>query len=108
MSASFIAPKEALQVASGWKVQGVANGLNVPRSVAFDSAGHLLVVEKSKGLTAFTLNPDGSVQSKKLLLLYKYLNHGLTFSTDGKTLFARFVHSCCPLPQSSLTDTMCI
>ncbi|KZV93096.1 soluble quino protein glucose dehydrogenase [Exidia glandulosa HHB12029] len=87
-SAAFITPKESLKVASGWKVQGVASGLHNPRSILFDSAGHLLVVEKSKGLTAFTLNSNGSVKSTKTLLSYKYLNHGLTFSTDGKTLFA--------------------
>ncbi|EJD35699.1 soluble quino protein glucose dehydrogenase [Auricularia subglabra TFB-10046 SS5] len=86
--AAWVTPLESLKPASGWELHGVANGLNRPRSLIFDSAGHLLALEKGKGVTAFTLNLDGSVKSKKTVLSYKYLNHGLTLSPDGKTLIA--------------------
>lgn len=53
------------------------------------------MLEKGTGITALTLNSDGSVASRKTLLSYKYLNHGLALSVDGKTLFARQVARPC-------------
>ncbi|KZV91095.1 soluble quino protein glucose dehydrogenase [Exidia glandulosa HHB12029] len=86
--AAWVTPKFKLNTASGWTAHGVANGLATPRSLVFDSAGHLLVLEKGTGIVAFTLNSDGSVASKTTVLSYSYPNHGLALSVDGKTLFA--------------------
>ena len=44
-------------VASGWKWAVVASNLLAPRSIAFDSAGRLLVIEKGYGLSALELTP---------------------------------------------------
>ncbi len=46
-------------VASGWTAQLVANGLVKPRSLIFDSAGGLLVVESGKGVSRTTFNDHG-------------------------------------------------
>ncbi|EJD53051.1 soluble quino protein glucose dehydrogenase [Auricularia subglabra TFB-10046 SS5] len=86
--AAWVTPKFALKTAAGWTAHGVANGLTTPRSLVFDTTGHLLVLEKGTGIVAFALNSDGSVASRKTLLSYKYPNHGLALSQDGKTLFA--------------------
>jgi len=56
-------------VASGYTAALVATGLTKPRSIQFDSAGNLLVVEQGAGLTALTLQDNGgaclSVKSSK-------------------------------------------
>ncbi|KZV91846.1 soluble quino protein glucose dehydrogenase [Exidia glandulosa HHB12029] len=77
-----------MSVASGWTVNGVASGLASPRTLAFDSAGHLLVLQAGSGIVALTLNADGSVASKTTVRSDPYLNHGLTLSADSTTLYA--------------------
>ncbi|ROV94083.1 hypothetical protein VMCG_08261 [Cytospora schulzeri] len=52
-------------VSSGWTAQLVANGFTKPRTLAFDSSGALLVLDSGVGL-----------------------NHGLSLSNDGKTIYA--------------------
>ena len=46
-------------VASGYAAAVVATGLTKPRSVQFDSAGSLLVLEQGKGLSSHVLQDDG-------------------------------------------------
>lgn len=80
-------------VASGYRWQVVATGLNDPRGLAFDSNGNLLVVEAGKGyVTSITLDEssDGcvSVKSTAHITDATGLNHGIAVSEDGKTLYA--------------------
>ena len=50
----------------------MATGLNDPRSIEFDSAGNLLVVQAGAGIESLQLQDDGgtcvSVKSKKTLV----------------------------------------
>lgn len=48
-----------LIAADGYEYQLLVKGLSKPRGIIFDSQGHLLVVEKGKGLTALTLKDEG-------------------------------------------------
>ncbi|KAL8727924.1 MAG: hypothetical protein Q9181_005525 [Wetmoreana brouardii] len=66
----------------------VATGLTKPRSIAFDTAGNLMVVESGAGITNLVLQDDGdtclSVKDRKVVIK----NSGVTLSQDGRTLFA--------------------
>lgn len=58
---SSIAPAHgAPSVAPGFRVQVVANNLRDPRSLQFDSAGGLLVVEQGHGISRLQLTGDGA------------------------------------------------
>ncbi|EJD41614.1 soluble quino protein glucose dehydrogenase [Auricularia subglabra TFB-10046 SS5] len=86
--AAFVTPRFALNTTTGWTVKGVANGLVRPRSLFFDTAGHLLVVDNGVGILGFTLSKDGSVASGPTVVWSNPdLNHGLTFSVNGKELY---------------------
>ncbi|KAF2202442.1 cellobiose dehydrogenase-like protein [Delitschia confertaspora ATCC 74209] len=74
--------------ATGWKFVKVAGNLMGPRSIVWDTAGNLLVVENGKGITGYTVGPDGCLGSSKSVIAKKNLNHGLVISPDGKTLYA--------------------
>jgi glucose/arabinose dehydrogenase len=76
------------KLASGWKATKIAGGLTNPRSIQFDSAGNMLVVENSKGISHHTLDADGCVTATKILVSSNALNHGIAMSHDGKTLYA--------------------
>ena len=56
-------------IASGYQVALVATGLTDPRSIEFDSAGNLLVVQAGVGIESLQLQDNGgtcvSVKSKK-------------------------------------------
>jgi len=47
-------------VSNGWQAQLVAQGLTTPRSVSFDSSGHLLVLQRGIGITALEFDDGGS------------------------------------------------
>lgn len=57
ISASVAAPS----VAPGYEARLVASGLNKPRGIAFDSQGHLLVIEQTAGIVALNLADNGGV-----------------------------------------------
>ncbi|KAF1972946.1 soluble quino protein glucose dehydrogenase [Bimuria novae-zelandiae CBS 107.79] len=83
----------APSVASGWRVDLVANNLTEPRGVIFDSEGGLLVVEQNRGISRITFNEDqgGCVRSEgsaELIIDDASLNHGIELSEDGNTLYA--------------------
>jgi len=82
----------APSVAPGYAARLVANGLQSPRSIVFDSKGRLLVVQQGLGIQALTFDDGGgecvSVKSKDDVVRDVYLNHGLEISKDGKTLYA--------------------
>lgn len=70
----------------------VATGLTKPRSIAFDAAGNLMVVESGSGITNLVLQDDGgtciTVKDRKVVVDNGALNHGLALSHDGNVLFA--------------------
>ncbi|KAI4171038.1 MAG: hypothetical protein LQ343_004575 [Gyalolechia ehrenbergii] len=79
-------------VASGYRMALIATGLTKPRSIAFDTAGNLMVVESGVGITNLILQDDGgtcvSVKDRKVVIDNNALNHGIALSQDGKVLFA--------------------
>jgi glucose/arabinose dehydrogenase len=76
-----------LSVAEGWKYTLISTDVSKPRSILFDTEGHLLVLEAGKGLTAHTLGADGCISESTTVLENPQLNHGLALSPDGKTLY---------------------
>jgi hypothetical protein len=55
ISAGYPAPT----LGNGYSARIIANGLSNPRSIKFDSAGNLLVVQSGKGITALALKDGG-------------------------------------------------
>ena len=65
----------------------IYNGLNSPRGLRYDGAGHLLVVESGKGVTVLSENSDGcSGWTKKVVVEDETLNHGIVI--NGTALYA--------------------
>jgi hypothetical protein len=65
----------------------IYNGLNSPRGLRYDGAGHLLVVEPEKGIAALSENSDGcSGWTKKVVAEDGTLNHGIVM--NGTALYA--------------------
>lgn len=81
-------PTFSSQLASGWKATKIAGGLTSPRSIQFDSAGNMLVVQSGKGISYHVMGADGCITSTKMLVSQTNLNHGIALSPDGKTLYA--------------------
>ena len=75
-------------LASGWRAVKIAGGLQLPRGIILDSAGHLLIVENGKGITVRTLDANGCVTASKTLVSQNNLNHGIILTPDSKTLYA--------------------
>ncbi|RDL31915.1 Uncharacterized protein BP5553_09317 [Venustampulla echinocandica] len=75
-------------LASGWKATKVIGGLTSPRSIVFDTAGNMLVVQSGKGISLHVMSADGCISSTKMLVSQNNLNHGISLSVDGKTLYA--------------------
>jgi len=90
---SSITPTNGIQpsVASGYSAAVIATGLTDPRSLEFDSADNLLVLEAGKGVSSHVLDDgDGtciSVKSSKDLISDEGLDHGIALSKDGATLY---------------------
>src|SRR5260221_13436876 len=65
----------------------IYNGLDSPRGVRFDGAGHLLVIENQHGVVSLSENSDGcSGWTKKVVAEDGTLNHGIAI--NGTTLYA--------------------
>jgi hypothetical protein len=75
-------------LASGWKATKIAGGLTSPRSIQFDGAGNMLVVQSGKGISYHKMGTDGCITTTKMLISQNNLNHGIAMSPDGKTLYA--------------------
>ncbi|KAF3927783.1 hypothetical protein ABW20_dc0100663 [Dactylellina cionopaga] len=84
LSYTFPAPV----MAAGYRAQLVATGLRTPRAILFDTAGYLLVCERGAGISRFTVGSCGTLQNRQLIISDTTLNHGLTISADGRTIFA--------------------
>jgi glucose/arabinose dehydrogenase len=75
-------------LAPGWKVAKIAGGLTQPRTVLFDTLGNALVLQASSGISVHTFGPDGCFNSSTSIFQNRALNHGLSLTPDGKTLYA--------------------
>ena len=92
-----LTPSQGVQptVASGFAYAVVATGLTSPRGIQFDSAANLLVIEKGKGLSSWTVDAgsagDGAcgvtLKGDKDLIGNTKLNHGIALSTDQSKLY---------------------
>ncbi|EPS37012.1 hypothetical protein H072_9382 [Dactylellina haptotyla CBS 200.50] len=63
-------------------------GLKFPRGIQWDTTGHLLVVDRGVGIYRFSVDSCLQLQDQKLIVNDTDLNHGISMSPDGKTLFA--------------------
>lgn len=75
-------------VDSGWQVTKLLGGLKLPRTVVFDTSGNMLVLQQNTGISVHTFGTNGCVNSTTTLLSMISLNHGLSLTPDGKTLYA--------------------
>ncbi|KAK4655086.1 hypothetical protein QC762_404850 [Podospora pseudocomata] len=84
-------------VANGWQAQLVAGGLTKPRSIQFDEAGALLVVESGKGISRHRFTDNGGTclhaNHSHMLVELQGLNHGLALSNEGDILYASTAES---------------
>ncbi len=78
-------------IADGWQVTKIAGKLTQPRSILFDTAGNMVVLQASAGISVHTFGSDGCINSTTTLVTNRALNHGLTLTPDGKTLYASSV-----------------
>lgn len=94
--ASVLLPKyKPPSVAPGYAAQLVATGLKKPRSIEFDAAGALLVIDSGVGVARITFKDNGGtclqVEKTAMVVNDPALNHGLALSADGRTLYASSV-----------------
>ncbi|KAI2636264.1 soluble quino protein glucose dehydrogenase [Hypomontagnella submonticulosa] len=82
------APRYPYTVDAGWQVTKIASGLRQPRTIIFDPLGHMLVLQATMGISVHTFGADGCINSTKTLFQSSGLNHGLSLTPDGKTLYA--------------------
>lgn len=68
----------------------IATNVSSPRGIIFDSKGRLLIVQQGTGILALSLSNNSCAQITQttIVLQNSSLNHGIEFSTDGKTLYA--------------------
>ncbi|EGX50117.1 hypothetical protein AOL_s00076g468 [Orbilia oligospora ATCC 24927] len=78
----------APEVASGYQAKLAITELRDPRQILFDKQGRLLVVDRGIGVKQFKVDRCGLLVGSTTIIEDSNLNHGLTISTDGKTLFA--------------------
>lgn len=93
-------------LAAGWKATKIAGGLTSPRSIQFDSAGNMLVVQSGKGISYHVMGADGCITSTKMLLSQNNLNHGIAMSPDGKTLYASSMTQAYSWPYDAAAGTL--
>ncbi|KAF1912392.1 cellulose binding iron reductase-like protein [Ampelomyces quisqualis] len=93
-------------LAAGWKATKIAGGLTSPRSIQFDSAGNMLVVQSGKGISYHAMGADGCVTSTKMLISQNNLNHGIAMSPDGKTLYASSMTQAYSWPYDAAAGTL--
>lgn len=85
----------APSLAPGYQAQLIATNLTKPRGLIFDSEGHLLVVQQGVGVISLSVQNTGShclkISQKVDVVQNANLTHGITLSSDGKTLYASSV-----------------
>ena len=100
------APSFSSKLASGWKATKILGGLTSPRSIQFDSAGNMLVVQSGKGISYHVMADTGCITSTKMLVTLNSLNHGIALSADGKTLFASSMTQAYSWPYDAAAGTV--
>lgn len=93
-------------LATGWKATKIAGGLTSPRSIQFDTAGNMLVVQSGRGISYHVVNADGCVTSTKMLVSSNALNHGIALSPDGRTLYASSMTQAYSWPYDAAAGTV--
>ncbi|CAO2656883.1 Nn.00g056860.m01.CDS01 [Neocucurbitaria sp. VM-36] len=93
-------------LAAGWKATKIAGGLTSPRSIQFDTAGNMLVVQSGKGISYHQMGADGCITSTKMLISQNNLNHGIALSVDGKTLYASSMTQAYSWPYDAAAGTL--
>ncbi|KAM4063123.1 Glucose/sorbosone dehydrogenase [Hirsutella rhossiliensis] len=94
--------------APGWAYRLAARGLRRPRSLAFDAAGGLLVVDVGAGVLRLAVEQDRGATcvvlgEARTVVNSTQLTHGLALSTDGKTLYASSASSVVAWPYDPST-----
>ena len=96
----------APSLAPGYTAQLIATNLTKPRGLIFDSQGHLLVVQQQVGITSLVIQDEGDrclkVSQKSEVIQNVNLTHGITLSSDGKTLFASSAEAVFSWPYDSV------
>lgn len=59
-----------------------------PRTIIFDTAGNMLILQATKGISVHTFGADGCVTQSTMIVTNNRLNHGLSLTHDGRTLYA--------------------
>ncbi|CAK7211159.1 hypothetical protein SCUCBS95973_001038 [Sporothrix curviconia] len=94
----------------GWSAQLIATNLTLPRSLRFDDAGGLLVLEEFKGIRRLTFGDYGGtclvVKTSTPVVDNIDLNHGLEFSADTSMLYASTANDVFAWPYNSTTGTV--
>ncbi|KAL8719453.1 MAG: hypothetical protein Q9225_003542 [Loekoesia sp. 1 TL-2023] len=85
-------------LAPGYQAQLIATNLTKPRGLVVDGNGQLLVVQQGVGITSLTIHQDQGgnclhVSQKRDVVQNADLTHGITISTDGKTLYASSIEA---------------
>ncbi|KAI1333512.1 soluble quino protein glucose dehydrogenase [Xylariaceae sp. FL0016] len=106
-----ITPSAELNVTEGYTAHAILNGLKIPRNLAFDTGGSLLVSEQNAGgirRIVLTEDTDGNVcvASSSQIIPDPRLNHGIVFSEDGKTLFVSTMGSVDAYPYDAAAGTV--
>ncbi|KAK6539350.1 hypothetical protein TWF694_009580 [Orbilia ellipsospora] len=78
----------APSMAAGYISDIAFQGLKFPRGIQWDTTGHLLVVDRGVGIYRFSVDDCLHLQDETLIVNNTLLNHGISMSPDGKTLFA--------------------
>ncbi len=91
-----LTPTKAVKptIASGYRMALVATGLTSPRSIHFDTAGNLLVVQSGVGIANLAFQDDGgvclTVKTMKTVVSAKAVRIALTIQKEA-TLFPRYL-----------------
>ncbi len=81
-------PRFQTTLNSGWELTKLLGSLTQPRTIVFDPEGHMIVLQATSGVSVHTFGENGCIAQSKTLIQNAGLNHGLSLSPDGKTLYA--------------------
>jgi len=88
LTPSYPAPS----LAPGYKARLIATGLFRPRTIQWDWAGHLLVLQQNSGIESLTFEDEGGdclkVRERVTVVNASSLTHGLALSSNGEILYA--------------------
>ncbi|KAI1276841.1 soluble quino protein glucose dehydrogenase [Xylaria sp. FL0933] len=81
-------PLYPYETAPGWSYVKVGDGLHSPRDLVVDGEGRLLIVEEGVGISQHMVDANGCITNTRLLISNTDLNHGISLSPDGQSLYA--------------------